>query len=159
MTTRTRDRARRAFTIAELLLVLALLSIMAAVMAPNLARWSIDNQRRALAAEVVAALHEAQVLATERGAPAPVVYDPVERVIATPQRALALPPRWRVSGPGVPDLTDPREASRWKENSPPVTLLTWSPGGLVSACDWRLTRDGEPPILVHGDAIDGLRVE
>src|SRR6266566_2160626 len=68
----------RGFTLAEIVVVLALLGIMAAVAVPAFTRLDPEDDATRGAADVVRVLHRARRSALERAVPATVVVDPTD---------------------------------------------------------------------------------
>src|SRR6266516_6370849 len=66
------------FTLAEIVVVLALLGIMAAVAVPAFTRLDPEDDATRGAADVVRVLHRARRSALERAVPATVVVDPTD---------------------------------------------------------------------------------
>lgn len=157
----------RAFTLLELVMVLAILAVAALVIAPSMVRQSALGVRREVRADVAQLLREARLAATRSGVPVEVRYLTTDRVIEAwpkPESATAaswptplpLPEGWTVWSP---ELTAHLERAALRAATPePFTLVVFHPKGLASRSFWRV-RGPSGEVSVETDAIDGLRVE
>lgn len=144
------------FTLLELLVVLGIVALTGAVIAPSIASWSKGAEQRAVRAQVIAAVRGAQIESAKRGVPIVVVYDPSTGRIVAGQTGKIVPPRgWAVehSGRRLARPGDPGAGG-----APPEELFAWSPEGLASASAWRLIGPGGATVIVECDAVDGVRV-
>lgn len=152
------DRPRRGFTLIELTLVLAILSVAALVIAPAIVRSTALGERRDIRNGVAQLLRDARLDATRGGQPVEVRWLAGERrLVATSEgaRPVPLPEGWGVDSEQVRLAAAATEAG---EPSRPVTLVVFSPQGLASRSVWRvLGPSGE--VIVTTDAFDGLRVD
>src|SRR5690606_981888 len=158
---------RRAFTLLELVLVLAILSVGALVVAPMMVRQSALGERRGVRTHVAGLLREARLAATRSGVPVAVRYESLDRTLtAWPRPAtvseaawptpVALPEGWSVWSP---ELTAHLGHAAVRSLTPePFTLVVFHPKGLASASAW-LVRGPGGEVAVETDAIDGLRVD
>lgn len=151
---------RRAMTLLELLVVLAIVAVTGLVIAPTLASRGKDAERRALRLRVIGLVREAQTESTARGVPIAAVYDAhAGRLLAGEKGSVALPRGWRVevNGTAIEASKDGGEAAGVSGAS--HELFTWSPGGLSSGAVWRVTNGRGDAIEVECDAIEGVRVK
>ncbi len=150
---------RRAMTLLELLVVLAIVAITGLIVAPTLASRGKDAERRALRQRVIGLVREAQTESTARGVPIAAVYDAhAGRLLAGDKGSVALPRGWRVELNGA-SIAPPKDAGAGTQGGAAHELFTWSPGGLSSAALWRLTNGRGDAIEVECDAIEGVRVK
>ena len=153
----------RAFTLAELLIVLAILALSALVVIPGLSRLTGGQERR-VRQEVIEVVRAGQIAATEKGLPVAVVFEPGQRRLSAAQRAVVLPSGWWVRRTDEADASRSRSGIRTLDQiagraPEPRVMMTWSPGGLVSQTDWLVTGESGVRIRVYGDSIDGVRIE
>lgn len=171
---RARTRARRsAFTLAELLVVLGIIALASAIVLPVLIRVGMGDEQRAVRTRVIEIVRAAQVDADATGLPVAVQYKPRSRRFVVSGREYALPGGWRptIGDPArlAPEARDAANRLAGEDSvvrvatgadpDAPVTLMTWSPGGMASPTDWSLVNAGGARVRVVGDAIDGVRVE
>ena len=103
---------RRGFTLAELMLVLAILALAGLIVLPTIGRMALGEERR--------------------------VREGVIEIVL--DRAYALPSGWWVRTRAEDEAGPRRGGIRTVEEitgrePPPRVMMTWSPGGLVSQCD------------------------
>lgn len=158
------DRRRsRAFTLAELLIVLAILALAALVVVPGAARM-LGGQERRVRQEVIEIVRAGQIAAAEKGLPVSVVFEPGQRRLSALDRGIVLPSGWWVRRTDEPEpaggaARDARGRDALGRAFPARVMMTWSPGGLVSECDWLATSESGVRIRVYGNSIDGVRIE
>ncbi len=157
----------RAFTLLELVMVLAILAIGALVIAPSLVRQSALGERREVRISVANLLRDARLVATREGVPVALRYLPADRTLDAGRKPdsvseaswpdpVALPAGWTVWSVELAAHLD-RAAVR-SEAPTPFTLLVFNPQGLVSRSVWSVRGPGGE-VEVESDAIDGLRVD
>ncbi len=157
----------RAFTLIELVMVLAILAVAALVIAPSMVRQSALGVRREVRADTAQLLREARLAATRSGVPIEVRYLPTDRsLIAWPKpdsaseaswpRPLLLPDGWAVWSPELNAHLE--RAAIQALVADPFPLVVFHPKGLASRSSWRIRGPGGE-VAVETDAIDGLRVE
>lgn len=150
---------RRAMTLLELLVVLAIVAVTGLVIAPTLASRGKDAERRALRLRVIGLVREAQTESTARGVPIAAVYDArAGRLLAGEKGSVALPRGWRVEVNGRA-IEASKEGADEGAGGASHELFTWSPGGLSSAAVWKVTNGRGDAIEVECDAIEGVRVK
>lgn len=169
-------RVRAGVTLLELILVLGIMALAAVVVAPSLAAWSRGSAGRTVAARVTALVRDAKTEATRKGAPVAIEFDEATGALRAGEATFPLPRGWRVEARTEPaggaagvargSVGFAGAGAGTAAGSPPDrdggaasarTLMTWSPGGLVSKTAWRVT-DGKQAIEVEGDSIDGVRI-
>jgi type IV fimbrial biogenesis protein FimT len=89
---------RRAFTLPELMLVLAVVAILLGIAVPSLSRAMDQIELDAAAAHVVAAHHRARIMALVRGQVLTLAVDS-SRLSISPYAGAA--PLWQAAGPGA----------------------------------------------------------
>jgi len=158
---------RSAFTLLELIMVLAIISVGALVVAPAIVRQSALGERREVRVQIANLLREARLAATRSGAPVKIEYLPADRVLEPSRKpdgvadarwpgAVSLPEGWSVWSP---ELADHLERAAVRSVAPaPFPLVVFSPQGLCSRSAW-LVRGPGGEVSVETDAIDGLRVD
>lgn len=157
----------RAFTLLELVMVLAILSIGALVIAPVILRQSALGERREVRIDVANLLREARLAATRSGSPVEVRYVPLEGVLDAGQkprdtddaawpRPLTLREGWTVWSEEVAAHLE--HAAIRSQEPGPVTLVVFNAQGLASRSGW-IVRGPGGEVVVETDAIDGLRVD
>lgn len=157
------DQPAPAFTLAELLIVLAILALSALVVIPGVARLAGGQERR-VREEVAEIVRAGQIAATEKGLPVSVVFEPGQRRLSAGPRAVVLPSGWWVRWTNEEDTRTTRtgivtlDELAGRDPAPRV-MMTWSPGGLVTETDWVVTGESGARIRVRGDSIDGVRIE
>lgn len=168
-----RRAQRRAFTLAELLVVLGIIALATAIVLPVLLRAGLGDEQRAVRTRMIEMVRFAQSEADATGLPVAVQFRPESRRFVVSGREFPLPSGWR---PSVGDPTDLAPEARDAANrlgsersvvrvatrtdpDHPVTLMTWSPGGLASPTDWSLVSASGARVRIVGDAIDGVRIE
>jgi len=164
---------RRALTLVELLIVLGLIALAGAVVLPAVVRSGSGEERREVRTLVVEIVRDAQMLADATGLPVHVRYHPRSRRFVVGEAEHVFPSGWRpivrVDERLSPESQDAarrlgQERSvvtvvTGEDADAAVTLMTWSPGGLSSPTDWTLLHERGWRVRVHGDAIDGVRIE
>ncbi len=157
----------RAFTLIELVMVLAILAVAALVIAPAMVRQSALGVRREVRADTAQLLRETRLAATRSGVPVEVRYISTDRtLIAWPKpesaseaswpRPFQLPDDWAVWSPELNAHLE--RAAIQAVVAEPFTLVVFHPKGLASRSAW-LVRGPGGEVSVETDAIDGLRVE
>jgi prepilin-type N-terminal cleavage/methylation domain-containing protein len=158
-----RKPTARAFTLAELLIVLAILALAALVVIPTLRRFTGNDEQR-LRQELIEVVRSGQIAATETGLPVHVTFEPGERRVTAHNRAVVLPSGWWVRRTGEAEVNRAASGIRTLDDiagraPPPRVMMTWSPGGLVSETDWVVVGESGVRIRVYGNSIDGVRIE
>lgn len=158
---------RHAFTLLELVMVLAILAIGALVIAPTIVRQSALGERREVRIAVANLLRDGRLAATRAGVPVEIRYVPSDRTLDAgrkPESAsdaswpdpVALPDGWSVWSE---QLAAHLERASVRAQAPgPFTLLVFNPQGLASRSVWSVRGPGGE-VRVESDAIDGLRVD
>lgn len=157
----------RAFTLLELVVVLAILSIGALVIAPVIVRQSALGERREVRVDIANLLREARLAATRTGIPVEVRYLHLDKRLdaGLPPRGateaswpgeVALPDGWTVWSA---ELAAHLERAAIRSQQPgPFTLVVFTGQGLASRSGW-VVRGPGGEVVVETDAIDGLRVD
>jgi prepilin-type N-terminal cleavage/methylation domain-containing protein len=157
----------RAFTLIELVMVLAILAIGALVIAPSIVRQSALGERREVRISIANLLRDARLAATRAGVPVEVRYIPSDRVLDAGRKPdsvsdaawpdpVALPEGWTVWSE---QLAAHLERAAVRSQAPtPFTLLVFNPQGLASRSAWTARGPGGE-VSIESDAIDGLRVD
>lgn len=153
----------RAFTLAELLIVLAIIALAALIVIPSLRRMTGGDERR-VRQELIEVVRSGQIAATETGLPVNVTFEPGERRLTALNRAVVLPSGWWVRRTGEAEVNRSASGIRTLDDiagraPPPRVMMTWSPGGLVSETDWVVVGESGVRIRVYGNSIDGVRIE
>ncbi len=157
------DSLRRGFSLAELMLVLAILALAGLIVAPTIGRMALGEERR-VREGVIEMVRSGQLAATEKGLPVSVIYEPGPNRLTVLDRRFDLPSGWWARTTAEEQGGQRRGGIRTVEEitgrePPPRIMMVWSPGGLVSQCDWVVVSEGGVRIRVRGDSIDGVRVE
>lgn len=162
---RAHRRADRALSLLELVVVLAILALGAAVIVPSVGRGASSLEERVFRDRVVAFVREAQREADRSGYPCAVRYLAREHALEAGGSRLLMEDSWEAAVREVDALGNEtwRRLGPWFEGSEggvvAVELMRWSPGSLPSPCDWRLRSDGGAVIRVRGDLLEGVRIE
>ena len=168
-----RSAPPRGYSLVELLIVLALLALASAVVLPAVARAGFGDERRAVRTEVIEMVRGAQTRADLTGLTVHVQYHPRTRRFVVGDREHRFSGSWRPVMSNEPGLSPEAQNAALRlqgergvtrivsaeDADAPVTLMSWSPGGMSSATDWTLLNDRGMRVRVWGDAIDGVRVE
>jgi len=135
---------RGGFTLLELMVVLAILVVSAALVLPSLGPGTATLRLRAEARSIVALLRQARQLAVSQRRPQTVAIDPVARAVVL-RGAEAASPLSRHPLAGEVRLTA-------EEGEP---SLTFTPRGTVREATWVLEGAGGRRYRIHVEAVTG----